>query len=103
DTTDQDPSPSGARLEHESLVTSKPKLAYKCFKPLNLGKAPVTFVDLANWNSGDSEFLTPPKRLLNSIDIIETVVREELHYLKRTPTAKKAEREKRVKTLMSMR
>ncbi|GJX53617.1 retrovirus-related pol polyprotein from transposon TNT 1-94 [Tanacetum coccineum] len=54
-------------------------------------------------NSGDSEFLTPPKRLLNSIDIIETVVREELQNLKRTPIAKKAEREKRAKTLMSIR
>ncbi|GJS19868.1 uncharacterized mitochondrial protein-like protein, partial [Tanacetum coccineum] len=67
------------------------------------GKALVTFADLANWNSRDSEFLTPPKRLLNSIDIIETVVREELQNLKRTPTTKKVEREKRAKTLMSIR
>ncbi|GKC80684.1 hypothetical protein Tco_1131458, partial [Tanacetum coccineum] len=48
-------------------------------------QAPMTFADLANWNIGDSEFLTPPKRLLNSIDIIKTVVREELQNLKRTP------------------
>nr|GEU91943.1 protein polychome-like [Tanacetum cinerariifolium] len=103
DTADQDPSPSGAHLEHESLVTPKPKLAYKTFKPSNLGKAPMIFVELANRNSGDSEFITPQKKLLNSIDIIEKVVMQELNNLKRTPTAKKAEREKRVRTLMSMR
>ncbi|GJS85485.1 hypothetical protein Tco_0752026 [Tanacetum coccineum] len=42
-------------------------------------RAPVTFVDLANRNSGDLEFLTPPKRLLNSIDIIETVKRDTMY------------------------
>nr|GEW82188.1 cytochrome P450 93A3-like [Tanacetum cinerariifolium] len=102
DTADQDPSPSGAHLQHESLVTPMPKLAYKSFKPSNLGKAPLTFADLANRNSGDSEFITPQKKLFNSIDIIEKVVMQELNNLKRTPTAKKAEREKRVRTLMSM-
>ncbi|PWA85039.1 hypothetical protein CTI12_AA152150 [Artemisia annua] len=102
-TPDQDPSPSGAHLEHESLVTPKPKLAYRSFKPSNLGKAPMIFADLPNWNSGDSEFLTPQKKLLNSIDVVEKVFMEKLNKLKGTPTAKKAEREKRVKTLMSMR
>ncbi|PWA50802.1 hypothetical protein CTI12_AA451420 [Artemisia annua] len=103
DTADQDPSPSGAHLEHESLVTPKPKLANKSLKPSNLGKAPMIFADLANRNSGDSEILTPQKKLLNSIDIVEKVFLEELHNLKRTPSAKRAEREKRVRTLMSMR
>ena len=103
DTADQDPSPSGAHLEHESLVTPKPKLAFKSLKPSNLGKAPMIFVNLSNLNSGDSEFLTPQKKLLNSIDVVEKVFMEELHRLKRTPTAKKAEREKKVRTLMSMR
>lgn len=52
---------------------------------------------------GDSDFLTLQKKLLNSIDVVEKVLLEELHKLKRTPTAKKAEREKKVRTLMSMR
>lgn len=98
--TVHDPSPSGAHLEHElSLVTPNPKLASKTFRPPPLK----IFTDIANQGGGDSEFLTPQKKLLNSIDIVEKVVMEELHRLKRTPTAKKAEREKRVRTLMSMR
>ncbi|CAI8614048.1 unnamed protein product [Vicia faba] len=51
----------------------------------------------------DSEFLTPEKKLLKSIDQVEMEVKQELMKLKRTPSAKKAEREKRVRTLMSMR
>ncbi|KAL7586350.1 hypothetical protein Lser_V15G38577 [Lactuca serriola] len=95
-----DPSPFGAHLEHElSLVTPNPKLATKTFRPPPLK----IFTDVTNQDGGDSEFLTPQKKLLNSIDIVEKVVMEELHRLKRTPTAKKAEREKRVRTLMSMR
>ncbi|GKC47343.1 polychome-like protein, partial [Tanacetum coccineum] len=82
---------------------SKAEIIILMFIPSNLGKAPVTFADLANWNSRDLEFLIPPKRLLNSVDIIETVVREKLQNLKRTPTTKKVKKEKRVRTLMSMR
>ncbi|CAH9079489.1 unnamed protein product [Cuscuta epithymum] len=51
----------------------------------------------------DWEFLTPQKKLLNSIDTVEKVFKEELQKLKRTPSAKRAEREKKVRTLMSMR
>ncbi|KAL4571644.1 hypothetical protein LXL04_018407 [Taraxacum kok-saghyz] len=98
--TVHDPSPSGAHLEHElSLVTPNPKLASKSFRPPQLK----IFADVQNQADGESDFLTPQKKLLNSIDIVEKVVMEELHRLKRTPTAKKAEREKRVRTLMSMR
>ncbi|KAJ1408692.1 hypothetical protein SESBI_23313 [Sesbania bispinosa] len=52
---------------------------------------------------GKSGLLTPQKKLLNSIDKVEKVVREELQKLRRTPSANKAEREKRVRTIMSMR
>ncbi|KAJ0566690.1 hypothetical protein HanIR_Chr06g0276431 [Helianthus annuus] len=53
---------------------------------------------------GEGELLlTPQRRLLNSIEIVEKVVMEELKRLKRTPAAEKAEREKKVRTLMSMR
>nr|XP_043611357.1 protein POLYCHOME-like [Erigeron canadensis]XP_043611358.1 protein POLYCHOME-like [Erigeron canadensis] len=101
---DQDPSPSGARLEQELfLVTPKPNIASKTFKSSNLGKVPMIFADFANQGGGESEFLTPAKRLLNSIDIVEKVVMEELARSKRTPAAKKAEREKKVRILMSMR
>ena len=51
----------------------------------------------------EGEFVTPQKKLLNSIDKVEKVVLEELQRLKRTPSAKKAERERKVRTLMSMR
>ncbi|KAJ0911707.1 hypothetical protein HanRHA438_Chr06g0266111 [Helianthus annuus] len=54
-------------------------------------------------NEGEGDLLTPEKRLLNSIEIVERVVMEELNRLKRTPAAEKAEREKKVRTLMSMR
>ncbi|KAM0008093.1 hypothetical protein Hdeb2414_s0122g00803731 [Helianthus debilis subsp. tardiflorus] len=93
----------GVQLEHEvSFVTPKPKLAYKTYKPSTLGKIPIILTAIANKVEGDSE-LTPQKKLLNSIDLVEKVVMEELNRLKRTPTAKKAEREKKVRTLMSMR
>nr|GLL33705.1 protein POLYCHOME-like [Ipomoea trifida] len=50
-------------------------------------------------NVQDWEFLTPEKKLiLNSIDTVGRVFKEELQ---RTPSAKKAEKEKKVKTLMS--
>lgn len=68
-----------------------------------IGKVPKILLDIANKAPGDSDSLTPQKKLLNSIDTVEKVVMEELRKLKRTPSAKKAEREKRVRTLMSMR
>lgn len=71
--------------------------------PPSVGKVPKILLDITNQNEGESGLLTPQKKLLNSIDTVEKVVMEELRNLKRTPTAKKAEREKRVRTLMSMR
>ncbi|XP_031259412.1 protein POLYCHOME-like [Pistacia vera] len=58
---------------------------------------------IANQAGGELESLTPQKKLLNSIVKVEKVIMEELGKLKRTPSARKAEREKRVGTLMSMR
>ncbi|XP_071720228.1 protein POLYCHOME-like [Rutidosis leptorrhynchoides] len=96
------PTASDAQLEHDlSLVTPKPNVESKVFKPSNLGKVSLSLADIVNQNG--SEFETPQKKLLNSIDIVEKVVMEELGRLKRTPAAKKAEREKKVRTLMSMR
>lgn len=67
-------------------------------------KVPKIFLDISELPEHDeSEALTPQKKLLDNIDQVEEAVREELNKLKRTPSAKKTEREKRVRTLMSMR
>ncbi|CAA0805898.1 Protein POLYCHOME [Striga hermonthica] len=68
-----------------------------------VGEVPKMLLDIAtNQKDGDS-CKTPQKKLLENIDTVEKVVMEELRKLKRTPSAKKAEKEKRVRTLMSMR
>jgi len=64
---------------------------------------PKIYLDISDLPEGESETLTPQKKLLNNIDQVQEAVLEELKKLKRTPSAKKAEREKRVRTLMSMR
>ncbi|XP_014495445.1 protein POLYCHOME [Vigna radiata var. radiata] len=66
-------------------------------------KVPKIYLDISELPEGESETLTPQKKLLNNIDQVQEAVLEELKKLKRTPSAKKAEREKRVRTLMSMR
>jgi hypothetical protein len=85
---------SGAQLEHDLSLIS-PRSA--------VGKVPKILLGITNQNAGESELLTPQKRLLNSIDVVEKEVMEELQKLEKTPSAKKVEREKRVRTLMSMR
>ncbi|GKB77381.1 polychome-like protein [Tanacetum coccineum] len=103
-TADQDPLPSGAHFKHESLVTPKPNLAYittrlRGFSDQNsVTKELMIFDDFADRNSGDSEFFTPSKELLKVIDKVKKMFMEELNNLKRTPAAKKAEREKRAGT-----
>ncbi|XP_076907806.1 protein GIGAS CELL1-like [Bidens hawaiensis] len=78
----------GAQLEHESsYVTPKPKLAIKMFKPSPLGKVPSILSAITENAEGGFE-LTPQKKLLNSIDIVEKAVMAELNRLKRTPAAK---------------
>ncbi|KAK1408472.1 hypothetical protein QVD17_40272 [Tagetes erecta] len=86
-----------------SLVTPKPTLASMMYKPSTLGKVPIILTAIANKGEVGTELLTPQKKLLDSIDIVEKVVMAELNRLKRTPSAKRAEREKKVRTLMSMR
>ncbi|KAI9159629.1 hypothetical protein LWI28_000367 [Acer negundo] len=94
---------SGDRPEHDvSLMSPHPSSSIK-HPPSPVGKVSKILLNITNQAGEGSEFLTPQKKLLNSIDKVEKVVMEELNKLKRTPTAKKAEREKRVRTLMSMR
>ena len=54
-------------------------------------------------NRPDWYFLTPEKKLLNSIEQVSEVWVKEQRKLERTPAAKKAERERKVRVLMSMR
>ncbi|TXG46453.1 hypothetical protein EZV62_028046 [Acer yangbiense] len=94
---------SSDRPEHDvSLMTPHPASSIK-HPPSPVGKVSKILLNITNQAGEGSEFLTPQKKLLNSIDKVEKVVMEELNKLKRTPTAKRAEREKRVRTLMSMR
>ncbi|XP_059295980.1 protein POLYCHOME-like isoform X2 [Lycium ferocissimum] len=78
------------------------------YYPKSVGKVPKILLDITNQkpeagSSGASDCVTPGRKLLDSIETVEKDVKEELHKLKRTPSARKQEREKRVKTLMSMR
>ncbi|KAF9664690.1 hypothetical protein SADUNF_Sadunf16G0044500 [Salix dunnii] len=89
-------------VHSKGIMSPTPTTAFKgC--PSTVGEVPKILQHITNQASGDSESLTPQKKLLNSIDTVEKVVKEELQKLKRTPSAKKAAREKRVRTLMSMR
>ncbi|KAI9127439.1 hypothetical protein K1719_001998 [Acacia pycnantha] len=92
------PSPAG----QSSAKSPNSTIGLKLRTPTG-SKLPKILLNITNQPDEGSEFLTPQKKLLNSIDMVEKVVREELQKLKRTPSAKKADREQRVRTLMSMR
>lgn len=96
---------SSSQLEHEtsmSMSSASADVGVKLQTPA-AGKVPRIVLDIPCKSEGDSENITPQKQLLNSLDKVEKVVQEELQKFRRTPTAKKAEREKRVRTLMSFR
>lgn len=93
--------PSGAQPEHDFCTPAPTARKKHC--PSSILKVSKILHDASSQNPGDSESLTPQRKLLNSLDTVEKVVMEELQKLKRTPSAKKAEREKKVRTLLSMR
>lgn len=96
-------SESSAQLEQGTSVSSPdPSIGVKLQTPA-ASKVPRILLDIPIKSEGESEFQTPQKKLLDSIDTVEKVVKEELQKFRRTPKAKKAERERRVQTLMSMR
>ncbi|EPS73162.1 hypothetical protein M569_01595 [Genlisea aurea] len=99
DQTPHNPSTSSALSDQPNQY---PTIVFR-HSPLAFGKVPKILLDITYENSGETACLTPQKKLLNNIESIEKVVLEELRNLKRTPSAKKAAREKRVRTLMSMR
>ncbi|KAK7259400.1 hypothetical protein RIF29_25007 [Crotalaria pallida] len=100
----QMPDPSvpdaGAHVEHSASAISPNQVSVKLRTP-GCCKVPKIMLDVSTPSENESE-LTPQKQLLNSIDAVEKVVREKLQKLKRTPGAKRAEREKRVRTLFGI-
>ncbi|MCL7034510.1 hypothetical protein MKW94_017360 [Papaver nudicaule] len=95
-------SDTGAHLEPEFIMVT-PHLKAAAVKA---HMTPVQHLPknlLGTCTADESDFLTPQKQLLNSIDQVGKAVLEELLKMKRTPTAKKAERQKKVRTLMAMR
>uniref|UniRef100_A0A1J3K5S5 Protein GIGAS CELL1 n=1 Tax=Noccaea caerulescens TaxID=107243 RepID=A0A1J3K5S5_NOCCA len=100
-------SPGPLSGEHNcSMVTPGPAVGLKRSCPPSTAKVHKLLLDITKEISEEDEeagFITPEKKLLNSIDIVEKIVMEEMQKLKSTPRAKREEREKRVRTLMSMR
>ncbi|XP_004288146.1 PREDICTED: protein POLYCHOME-like [Fragaria vesca subsp. vesca] len=88
--------------EHQVLSVTPSTIKKRPCAPPSVLKVHKILLEVAN-QPDEGEFVTPQKKLLNSIDKVEKVVMEELQRLKRTPSAKKAERERKVRTLMSMR
>lgn len=66
-------------------------------------KVPEAILKAINDNVDDSDTVTPQKKLLDSIETVEKEVMEDLQKQKRTPSGQRAEREKKIRTLMSMR
>ncbi|CAN8279803.1 unnamed protein product [Cochlearia groenlandica] len=94
------------------MVTPGPCVGFKRSCPPSTAKVHKMLLDITKEISKKKEeedeeeeagFITPEKKLLNSIDLVEKIVMEEIKKLKSTPLAKREEREKRVRTLMSMR
>ncbi|KAK6151278.1 hypothetical protein DH2020_013913 [Rehmannia glutinosa] len=86
-----------------SIISPYPTIKTRRCPP-TIGKVPKILLGITHHNDGeDSDCLTPQKKLLNNIDMVEKVVMEELNKLRRTPLAKREEQKKRVRTLMSMR
>ncbi|KAG5083442.1 hypothetical protein JHK82_053610 [Glycine max] len=90
-----EPSEPASASASASAVKSPKSVGVKLRTPFG-SKVPKIFLDISELPEHDeSEALTPQKKLLDNIDQVEEAVREELNKLKRTPSAKKTEREKR--------
>ncbi|KAK4798936.1 hypothetical protein SAY86_024301 [Trapa natans] len=95
----------GAHLEHKALSLTPSSSTRKMEFCPPVGKVPKILLNITNKpiENDSTESLTPQKKLLNQIDTVEKEVLDELRKLKRTPSAKKAERDKRIRTLQLMR
>ncbi|KAK7259470.1 hypothetical protein RIF29_25078 [Crotalaria pallida] len=85
---------AGAHIEHSASAISPNQVSVKLRTPAGC-KVPKIMLDISTPSEKESE-LTPQKQLLNSIDAVEKIVREELQKLKRTPGARRVERQKRI-------
>ncbi|CAK9181598.1 unnamed protein product [Ilex paraguariensis] len=69
---------SGAPLKHNvSIISPNPTIEIRPCSP-SVGRVTKILLDINNQNAGESDLLTPQKKLLNSIDTVEKVVMEEL-------------------------
>lgn len=94
---------TGAPLEHNSsLTTPKPTTASSKASPSTAVDFPKMIL-LKDQATSESDFLTPQKKLLNSIDEVGKVVMKEFQRIQKTPIAKKIARENKVRKLMAMR
>ncbi|XP_052174666.1 protein POLYCHOME-like [Diospyros lotus] len=94
---------SGPQLEEGvSIISPGPTEGARPFSP-SIGKVPKILLDITNQKAEESHCVTPQRKLLNSIETVEKEVMQELMKLKNTPRAKKAERQSKIRTLMSMR
>lgn len=103
ETNEQTVAASTAELEQE--IGSQTPLPTISVKPQPSPATKVWMITPRNIDNNEmsSDFLTPQKRLLNSIEKVREVWLEDRKKLEKTPAAKRAEREKKVRTLMSMR
>ncbi|MCL7028472.1 hypothetical protein MKW94_016317 [Papaver nudicaule] len=94
---------AGAPLEHNFSLTYSdiPTASSKASQPTAVHCPKM--ISLENVALGDSNYLTPQKKLLNAIDEVEKVVMKEFQRIRKTPIAKKIERENKVRKLMAMR
>ncbi|KAI3840479.1 hypothetical protein MKX03_000766 [Papaver bracteatum] len=96
-------STAGAPLEHNlSLTSSDLPAASKKASQSTAVHCP-QMISLKNEALGEMDCLTPQKKLLNSIDEVEKIVMKEFQRIRKTPIAKKIERENKVRKLMAMR
>ncbi|CAA0812716.1 Protein POLYCHOME [Striga hermonthica] len=91
---DPSASTSAVQLENDlSMISPHPTIGLKRPHP-TIGEVPKILLDIATKQKDGDSCKTPQKKLLENIDTVEKVVMEELRKLKRTPSAKKAEKEK---------
>ncbi|KAI3992223.1 hypothetical protein MKX01_021631 [Papaver californicum] len=88
---------AGAPLEHNLFLTSSdlPTASSKASQPTAV-QCP-QMISLKNGALDEINCLTPRKKLLNSIDEVEKIVMKEFQRIRKTPIAKKIERENKVR------
>ncbi|KAL0668096.1 hypothetical protein Bca4012_030800 [Brassica carinata] len=95
--------------EHSSvMVTPAPAVGLKRSGPastVSLRKRVHDYInkEIAAGEEEGAGFITPQKKLLNSIEMVEKIVTSEIKRMQSTPRAKREERETVVKHLVSLR